>query len=255
MDKWFKKGFLQRNGRSKITLITPAQVTDVDMAALTLLLLLLRALCQPREDAKPSMNESDLRRAWPQKIKNDQEVCLKYGFTSTFVDDEPCLKHMSCLEIGAKDSMKLPPRADVPNQSTQNMQTNLHHVFSDVSSHVILSPRLYKTSLNLTTAASLQVSYSKAKTKKPRTLGETLVLPGGWCLPTALPQIRTNDHEFGSPHKLRSTLSPPTVITYGPEVLPHPRSAHYSSSSHPLWTASPPYLPTYLPTHLLTYWK
>ena len=151
--------------------------------------------------------------------------------------------------------MKLLPRADVQYQSTQNMQTILHHVFSDVSSHVILSPRLYKTSLNLTTAASLQVSYSKAKTKKPRTLGETLVLPGGWCLPTALPHSRTNDHEFGSPHKLQSTLSPPTVIIYGPEVLPHPRSAHYSSSSHPLWTASPPYLPTYLPTHLPTYWK
>ena len=147
--------------------------------------------------------------------------------------------------------MKLPPRADVQNQSTQNTHTNLHHVFSDVSSHVILRPRLYNTSLNLTIAASLQVAYSKAKTKKPRTLGETLVLPGGWCLPMGLPHSRTNDHEFGSPHKLRSTLSPPTVIIYGPEVLPHPSSAHYSSSSHPLWTASPPYLPTHPPTDLL----
>ena len=114
-DKWLKKRVLQRNHGWKRTLLSPAQATNVETAALTLLLLLLRALHQPRQEAKSRINESDLRRIWPPKIQNHQEVYMKYEFTFTVGDDEPCPKHMSCLEIGAKDGMKSPAQADIQN--------------------------------------------------------------------------------------------------------------------------------------------
>uniref|UniRef100_K7GJS8 DUF4371 domain-containing protein n=1 Tax=Pelodiscus sinensis TaxID=13735 RepID=K7GJS8_PELSI len=104
------------------------------------------------------------------------EDYLKYGFTSTIVNDEPCPKCILCLEILANDSTK-------PSRLARHLKTK-HPEHEDKSLQFFRSCDTQSSTLQNFSKlndkcldASFEVSYLIAKDKKPHTIGETLVLP------------------------------------------------------------------------------
>ncbi|CAM4646942.1 unnamed protein product [Lepidochelys kempii] len=114
------------------------------------------------------------------KIRNYQEDYLKYGFTSTIINDEPHPKCILCLEILSNDSMKPsrlarhlktkhPEHEDKPLQFFQRCLKSCDTQSSTLQNFTKLNDKCLE--------ASFEVSYLIAKDKKPHTIGETLVLP------------------------------------------------------------------------------